>query len=229
MSESVAANKAERRRLASELRVAEYKSVREEWLTSRDAQQHTLQWTLAALAVLLAGILTSPARDQQPFVYVTVAGAIAAIATASQAIWFGELMRMERAALFLRGLEASFKDLNVDSPWPPPLIWDSWRAFRGDSQGSPMIYSAAPLLIACFAIYALLVGAALAVLVAATGDHRIPEGDQHLALTVAGIASAMYVGSTLYLLLKAKSIWRSFDKPARFNHLGPVSDQELAS
>lgn len=210
-------------RLAVELRVAEYKSVREEWLSSRDAQQHTLQWTLGALAVLFAAVLTSDARQQEPFVYVAIAGAISALAVASQAIWFGELMRMERAALFLRGLEKAFSELNAGEPWPPPLIWDSWRAFRGNHKNSPMIYSAAPLVIACFAIYGLLTMGALAILIAAVGDGEVPPDDQLLALILASAVVALYCASTLYLALKARSILRSFNKPAQFDHLYPPS------
>lgn len=219
MASPLQTNDASGDRLEVELRVAEYKSVREEWLTSRDAQQHTLQWTLAALAVLLAGILTSEARHDQPFIYITMAGVVAAIAISSQAIWFGELMRMERASLFLRGLEMAYRDLGTDNSWPPPLIWDSWRAFRGDHEDSPMIYSAAPLVLACFAIYALLTAGALAILCAAALDHQIPSDDRALALGIAVVVGSAYVVGTLYLGLKARSIWQTFDKPARFDHL----------
>jgi hypothetical protein len=214
-------NAEESNRLAAELRVAEYESVREEWLASRDAQQHTLRWTLAAIAVLLAGVLGSDARNQQPFLYVAIAGAVTGVAIATQTIWFGELMRMERASLFLRGLEVAVRDL--DRSWPPPLIWDSWRASRGHR---PVIASAAPLLIACFAIYALLATAGLTILCAAAADSQIPDPDRELALALALVLGAAYVGSTLYLLRQARLIWRSFDKPAQFDHLRPRSGIE---
>lgn len=84
--------------IVRELRLAEYNTVRTEWLASRDAQQSTLQWTLAALSVLLAAAVGTSLRTDQPFVYVGLAGVIIAAATFSQAIWFGEVMRMERAA-----------------------------------------------------------------------------------------------------------------------------------
>jgi hypothetical protein len=87
---SASSNDRKTERLAAELRVAEYRSVRDEWMSSRDAHQHTLQWTLAAIAVLFAGILTSKIRYRQPELYVGLVGAAGLIATFSQAIWFGD-------------------------------------------------------------------------------------------------------------------------------------------
>jgi len=211
----------DRNRLARELRVAEYESVREEWLASRDAQQHTLRWTIAAIAVLLAAVLGSDARDQQPFLYVAIAGALTGIAIASQAIWFGELMRMERASLFLRGIEVAVRDL--DGGWPPPLVWDSWRASRGHK---PVITSAAPLLIACFAVYALLVIAGLTILFAAAADTQLSDPDRILAVALAFMAGALYIGTTFYLLCRARLIWQSFDQPAQFDHLRPSRGEQ---
>ena len=144
-------------RLEGELRVAEYSSVRTEWLASRDAQQHTFQWTLAALAVLLAGAISSNAREKQPYLFVALIGVEIAISTLSQAIWFGEVMRMERAALYLRGLEKALVEGFRGDKGFPPLMWESWRGhYPKDRSESLWISKAVPLILASFALYGLM-------------------------------------------------------------------------
>jgi hypothetical protein len=198
-------------RLASELRVAEYNSVRTEWLASRDAQQHTLQWTFAALAVLLAATLSLHARAEQPFLYVALVGVEVAIATFSQAIWFGEVMRMERAALYLRGLEEVVSELAPEDGFPP-LMWERWRGDPKNREKSSWVAKAAPLILGCLALYGLLALAGLFILVAASLDHHIPHRDRTFAIVIAAMAGALYTGAAAFICLQAWTIKGTSDK-----------------
>ncbi len=198
--------------MVSELRVAEYNSVRAEWLASREAQQHTLQWTLAALAVLLAGTLSLRTRSEQPFLYVALVGVEVAIATFSQAIWFGEVMRMERAALYLRGLEEALSELTPNEGLPP-LMWERWRGDPKNREKSLWVAKAAPLIVGCFALYGLLAVAGLVILVVAALDHHIPHSDRIVAIVVAVVAGALYGGVTAYICRQAWDIRGVSDKP----------------
>ncbi len=191
--------------IGHELRAAEYTSVRTEWLLSRDAQQHTLQWTLAALAVILAGLLSSGVRKGQPFVFVAIAGLAVAIATFSQAIWFGEVMRMERAALFLRGLERAVSRGPVPAEGIPPLIWERWRGYRTKVRDPLWVSKAAPSIIASFALYGLMAVAGIVLLGYAAADHKLPDGDRSFALAIAITGGLLYLATTAYLGWEA---WR---------------------
>ncbi len=102
-------------------RIAEYNTVRAEWMSSRDAQQATLQWTFAALAILFAGILNSQVSAKHPTLFIGLSALAAFAATCSQAVWFGEVVRMERAAHYLRGVEAGLKG--------GTMMWERWRAY----------------------------------------------------------------------------------------------------
>ncbi len=196
------------------LRAAEYTSVRTEWLASRDAQQHTLQWTLAALAILLAGILNSDARTHQPFLYVALAGVVAAMATLSLAIWFGEVMRMERAALYLRGLEQAVAAGMRSDQSLPPLMWERWRAYVPKTGNPLWVAKAAPVIIASFFLYGLIALAALVLLVAAATDSQIPSGDQAFAVAISVIAACLYLAVAVYVVKEALKIRRISDQPA---------------
>jgi hypothetical protein len=195
-------------RLADGLRLAEYKSVRAEWIASRDIQQHTLQWTFAASALLLAAILNSDARSNQPFLYVALAAAVAALATFSQAVWFGEVVRMERAALFLRGLEASFHRLPGEPERNPPLTWETWRGNRPSDSNAPWIPPAASSIVGSFALFLLLTLAAIVVLFSVALDGQIPCGDRVVAAVFAFLALAIYSVASYDMCSKALYIYK---------------------
>jgi hypothetical protein len=213
--------------LAAQLRVAEYTSVRTEWLESRNAQQQTLQWTLAALAVLLAGVVSSNARTAQPYLYIALAGVAVAIATFSQAIWFGEVMRMERAAMYLRGLEQALsRALPVEGDFPP-LMWERWRGYykevpeptpqqreAGEKPTPPLwVGKAVPLILAAFALYGLLAVAGVAVLVVAALEPHTSSGHRTAAIATASVAGVLYLAVTAYIAAEAWDIKRGSDKP----------------
>lgn len=211
------------RQFEESLRLAEYKSVRDEWLASRDAQQHTLQWTFAASAVLLAGILASDARTDEPFLYIAVAGAAAAISIFSQAVWFGEVVRMERAALFLRGLEASFRQLPKGIADRPPLTWETWRGNRPLDPNAPWISPASSSILGSFALFGLLAIAAVVILFSVAFDGQIACGDRVLSAVFGSLAIFIYAAVNYNMCSKALYIYKirgsasEFEEPASEN------------
>lgn len=199
------------------LRLAEYESVRQEWLASRDVQQHTLQWTFAASAILLAGILNSDARSEEPFLYVALAAATAALSIFSQAVWFGEVVRMERAALFVRGLEASFAELGGEADGRAPLTWETWRSNPPADRASPWIPPARTSIVGGFALFLLLTLAAVVILVSVVFDSGVPSGDRIVAGAFAGLALLLYVVANYEMCSKALDIYET-----RWHASGPV-------
>jgi hypothetical protein len=216
-----------RRVLAAQLRIAEYTSVRTEWLESRNAQQQTLQWTLAALAVLLAGVVSSNVRTSQPYLYIALAGVAVAIATFSQAIWFGEAMRMERAAMYLRGLEQALSRMLPTDGEFPPLMWERWRGYykknpvptpaqreAGERPTPPLwVGKAVPLIIATFALYGLFAIAGVAVLVVDALEPHASTGHRTAAIITASIAGVLYLAVSGRIATVAWNIKRDSDKP----------------
>jgi hypothetical protein len=195
-------------RLADRLRIAEYESVRQEWLASRDVQQHTLQWTFAASAILLAGILNSDARSEEPFLYIALAAATAALSIFSQAVWFGEVVRMERAALFLRGLEASFTGLVGETGARAPLTWETWRSNPPPDQTSPWMPQARTSIVGVFALFLLLTLAAVVILLSVVFDNGMPSGDRITAGVFSLLAIALYAVANFEMCSKALYIYK---------------------
>jgi hypothetical protein len=194
--------------LANKLRVAEYESVRQEWIASRDVQQHTLQWTFAASAALIAGIVASEARNDVPFLYVCIAAATAALSIFSQAVWFGEVVRMERAALFVRGLELSYSELRQIDDGRAPLTWETWRSNPPTDSSVPWIHPARTSIVGGFAIFLLLTLAAVIILLSVTVDNGLPTGDRITAGIFAVLAIATYVIANYEMCSKALYIYK---------------------
>lgn len=209
MNEGAASQEAnETRKLADRLRLAEYESVRQEWLASRDVQQHTLQWTFAASAILLAGILNSDARSEEPFLYIALAAATAALSIFSQAVWFGEVVRMERAALFVRGLEASFAELLGEPDARAPLTWETWRSNPPPDRASPWIPPARTSIVGGFALFLLLTLAAVVILLSVVFDNGMPSGDRIAAGVFALLAIILYAVANFEMCSKALYIYK---------------------
>lgn len=133
---------------AFELVKTEYASLREESTAARAAQQAILQWTLAAVGtifaagLLLSGLQQSNGRSRASsgflgsLVLLIFLGLAFSAALASFA-WWGEVIRMERAGRYLRGLEKSLagRYLLVDYGLPGsqpfgtwPLRWENYIA-----------------------------------------------------------------------------------------------------
>jgi hypothetical protein len=217
----------------AELFVAEYQSVRDEWLQARAAQQQVLAWTSGPLVLLVAALVHSNTRLHQPLLYLIGASLLTAASLASAFIWFGDVMRMERASLFLRGRERLVwladgpSEINTGFA-PSPLLWETWRAVpRVTSHWTP---KAAPSLVGAAAIYAGLTASGLAFLIdgATTRTNVTP----HLSQTNHGIAVGLLVAAAVvsacaaaYLAYIARRLFKiSDDAPDLLSIEGVLGD-----
>jgi len=187
--------------------LAEYQTVRQEWLESRSAQQHTFSWTLATVAAVLAAAMASDARTEQPFLYLVAASFIIAASTAAQAIWFGEVTRMERAAFYLRGLE---HDIAAHGPrWGrrPPLQFERFRGLAPESDDVDWIPKSNTLIVGAFGMYGVLacLGGAMLIDLATASAHHY---NNHEPLAIAAVCTfgVVYLASTIFLCLLALEI-----------------------
>ena len=90
------------------LRIREYESLRQESSDARQSQQAVLSWSLAAFAVIFGGLLAGLENRVPAWIVVLVfALAIPGLAVGAAFAWAGELLRMERAGMYLRGIERS--------------------------------------------------------------------------------------------------------------------------
>jgi hypothetical protein len=117
---------------------AEYVSLREESSQARQAQQSTISWSLAAFATIFAGGLVfvssffkDGANASVPVMvfYVLIFGvALPGFAFAACLAYMGELIRLERVGVYLRGLEKYLA--NSTAPGSPlnggPLRWETY-------------------------------------------------------------------------------------------------------
>lgn len=95
------------------LLVEEYKAIRAKSAEARDNQQSIIQWSLAAVGLVTAGVLAGSRSSGQDetfrlavaFAFCTV---VPLILLAALAIWLSEVSRMLRAARFLREREHAF-------------------------------------------------------------------------------------------------------------------------
>jgi hypothetical protein len=138
--------------LRSALFTEEYRSLREESKQALTAQHVTLQWSLAAFAIILAAGLAIEGRLLNGGPPVTAAGgsgaaaghgisyfiifgfALPGLITAATMVWVGELYKMERVGCYLRAREKSLLKTGMESELGPagalakPLLWESYLA-----------------------------------------------------------------------------------------------------
>ena len=206
------------------LQVTEYGTVRTEWLSSRDAQQHTLQWTLAAIAVLIAGILTSDTRTEHALLFVLLAAAVVGIAACSHAIWFGEVLRMERAALFLRGLERRLacRAAAEQPARSAPLTWETWRGVEVEDRPDAWVPKASASIIAGFGLYGLLALAGILILLDAWRDDQLSSANQHVAIALAIATGLVYCVVLLYMGLVLRKVREVSKRAANLELVDPT-------
>lgn len=130
-----------------QLALAEYQSLREESAQAREAQQSILEWSIGAIGVVFAAALATDAGASPGLVRSMVLGIVLpSLIAGATFTWMGEMMRMERAAYYLRGREPAFwvteedgshtvdPDL-VDEPDIRPLLWENFIAFASEGPG----------------------------------------------------------------------------------------------
>ncbi|WP_412162801.1 hypothetical protein [Curtobacterium flaccumfaciens] len=126
--------------LGTQLLLAEYETVRDESRQAREAQQATLNWSLAGLAALFGGGLvyaTATLKSDHPHpvnaaIFFLIFGVvIPGFAIASIITYVGEISRMERAGRYLRGFEIALVRERVAGR--APLLWERFLA-NGDAE-----------------------------------------------------------------------------------------------
>jgi hypothetical protein len=134
------------------LLAAEYASLRDESAQARQAQQSVLQWSLGAASVLLAGAVAftskeSPASSATAVFLLIYGFGMPAFAAAAFMAWFGELIRMERAGMFLRARERQLWPVRAPADpgsyvtegdaWQHPIMmWENWISFSKGGFGA---------------------------------------------------------------------------------------------
>lgn len=127
---------------ANLLLIAEFQALRAEILQCLQHTQSIVQWSLAAYGVLFgAGIVaaTDGTSRTDSFLRMAVllifAALIPGLSFAATLNWLGEMTRMERTAVYLRGVEYELRQHpapNLFRPSFPPLNWDVYLA--GDKE-----------------------------------------------------------------------------------------------
>jgi hypothetical protein len=227
-----------------QLVVAEYSSVRAEWLEARSAQQHSMQWTFAAIAVILAGVFSKDLRSADLFAYVLATGVVALASALSELVWFGEVLRMERAALFLRGRErcvqAGAESAHRGQVYDPaPLAFETFRGQTGTVKGWEEVFgrTEAPVwipkssasVIGALALYGLmfLIGVTLLGDAAANAGADLSAFKQVVAWVIFGAAWAVYLVVTFYVAQTSLRVFRISERAADLSriHVREPDDQ----
>jgi len=189
--------------------LAEYGTVRDEWRDSRTAQQQTFAWTLAGVAVVIAATFNASVRSEQPFLYVLAGVIVATYGLASFGIWFGEVSRMERAALYLRGLERDVGKLDVRVGGREPLVFERFRASRPSSD-SPWVPKSSSLVVGALCIYGALPLLGLTILVdAAAVSNASTAGIRTLAWVLVVPVAVIYLTGMTYFAVAAWSVYKT--------------------
>lgn len=190
------------RRVAPELSIQEYVSLRNESLAAKQNQQSIITWTLATVGVLgaatvaLAGSLhdlVGSARTLAIYTALVVCGiGVPALVLAAFGVWYGELTRMQRAGEYLREREtavAGGKALakSLDPAKPEQLHLIMWETMISGSRYSKnwlgSIASCALFGIVCFGSF----GAALAILWNSSSLQQ-QLGDLRSGITIASLS-----------------------------------------
>jgi hypothetical protein len=149
--------------------LAEYSTLRQELLESIGHRIQIMNFTFAAMSVMIAGLLTRHVPD-------ILAGLISFLAVpqfahAGLLIWLGEYRRTERASAWVAGLE---KRINAELGDKVLLRWESRSEDASLSDFGHLVYP-------YVATSALLLGSAYVALV--LGGYLLTDGLEHLFKT----------------------------------------------
>jgi hypothetical protein len=138
----------------------------------------------------------------------------------SQAIWFGEALRMERAALYLRGREQELKIWLRSSPGesrPSPLSWETFRGVEPQDKSAPWVPKSKVSIMAAVSLYGIMWLAGTGLLAETTLFHASKLGDSEhaLAYVFLGGSVASYVVVTAYILVVGRSVFLSSSEGAK--------------
>jgi hypothetical protein len=122
------------------LAIMEYEKLRDESLQAMQAQQSTLQWSMAAFGAIVGGsavlVAQRPTGLSPPVIFAILGVAVPVFVMCCGLSWVGELMRMERIGVYLRGLELEIaravhvgKQNGSNAPSKPAVLSPHWENF----------------------------------------------------------------------------------------------------
>jgi hypothetical protein len=122
------------------LAIMEYGTLRNESLQAMQAQQSTLQWSIAAFGAIIGGIALlvaqRPALLPPSIIFAILGVAVPVFVMCCGLSWVGELLRMERIGVYLRGLELEIaravhhgKKESAREPSKSHVISPQWENF----------------------------------------------------------------------------------------------------
>lgn len=203
----------------------EYRSLREESAHSRQSQQSTLSWSLAAFATVFAGGLVFLGDEFKtgslgPLAFGVLALifgiALPGFAVGSCATYLGEIHRMERASSYLRNLEIQIGSY----PLVPrrPLRWETFLTYGDKNRGGRkfrIVY------LGGFALYGLCLVVSSLVLVTGAYNSDVGRSDPWVVPAVwvwAIVVVAFYV---VFVLVKSIQIQRLERDPIDYASIRP--------
>lgn len=131
------------------LAVAEYESIRAESLQSFVTSQSIIQWSMATYGVLFGAGLLAASSDVSETLQSTVEWMavliygllLPGLVCAAAWSWIGEIRRMERTGVYLRGFERRTRvetKLNASSSVVAPLNWETFLAGTANAKSPPV-------------------------------------------------------------------------------------------
>lgn len=131
------------------LAVAEYESIRAESLQSFVTSQSIIQWSMATYGVLFGAGLLAASSDVSETLQSTVEWMAVVIyglllpglVCAAAWSWIGEIRRMERTGVYLRGFERRTRvetKLSASSSVVAPLNWETFLAGTANAVSPPV-------------------------------------------------------------------------------------------
>ena len=143
------------------------------------------------------------------------ASALVVAALTGQAIWFGEITRMERAALYLRTLENKIDEAGLKLGEKPALEFEHFRGVKPVG-GEQWVPKSASLVAGAFAMYSAMAVLGLVMLldVARYAPH-VNHALSALATVDASVLAVAWLGSSAWMARQSVKIFKSSSLPAR--------------
>jgi hypothetical protein len=111
----------------------EYKSLRAEAVTARDAQLSVLRIGVALIAGLIA--LGATLRNEEFLGGLLLSVIVPILVILTLELWIGEIQRSVRAGAFVAAIEHRLALLFAEKDLDPPLAWETWLRNKSDASG----------------------------------------------------------------------------------------------
>ncbi|MCX5894007.1 MAG: hypothetical protein NTW80_13775 [Deltaproteobacteria bacterium] len=136
--------------------IEEYKTLREESVTSISRQQQIVSIGRATIGVLLLAACNNWEKPLVPEIILLLFLPI--ITYLFFLIWIGEVMRMLRAGSYLRNIENKINDKFQGMGMDKPLTWENWLVEQGYRNRIKIQYVAISFLFIFISIFSIIIG-----------------------------------------------------------------------